>query len=75
MNIDVEKQQIFKVFHETYLEQNYDFLEDDLVKLAHAFMALVAPMVAKAERTECIKFVNSLNTTVGQALEEKRGNL
>lgn len=75
MNIDVEKKQIFKVFHETYLEQNYDFLEDDLVKLANAFMSLVAPMVAKAERAECIKFVKSLNTTVGQALEDKRGNL
>lgn len=75
IEVQIDKQKIFKVFHETYLENNYNFLEDDLVKLATAFIAMAAPTIAKVERTECIKFVKSLNTTVGQALEDKRGNL
>lgn len=75
IEIKIDKQQILKVFHETYLENNYNFLEDDLIKLATAFMSMSAPAIARAERTECIKFVKSLNTTVGQALEDKRGNL
>ena len=30
----LSKQEINKIFHEVYLEDNYNFLEDDLEKLA-----------------------------------------
>jgi len=75
MSLELTSEEIRKVFHETYLEQNYNFLVEDLEKLANAFVAASVNKIARAERAECIKFVNSLNTTVGKALEEKRGHL
>ena len=75
MSLELTPDEIRKVFHETYLTQNYDFLVEDLEKLANAFVASAVSKIARAERTECIKFVNSLNTTVGEALKEKRGHL
>lgn len=74
-NTKLIKQEITEVFMNLVLEENYNFLEADLVKLANAFVAKASPLIAKAERNECIKFVNSLNTTVGEALKEKRGKM
>lgn len=61
-----------EVFRKTWLEGKYDFLAEDLVKLANAFAQAAEPKIAKNERQECIKFVNSLNVHVGKALQEKR---
>jgi len=68
-------EEINKAFHEVYLEENYNFLEDDLVKLASAFVMAAMPAIVRTEREMCIEFVNSLNTEVGKALQEKRGGL
>ena len=68
-------QEINEVFINTNLEGDYNFLQDDLVKLAKAFVDAAAPKIAFAERTECIMFVSSLNSLVGEALMEKRGKL
>jgi hypothetical protein len=68
-------QEISEVFVNTPLEENYNFLQDDLVKLANAIIDKAAPKIARAERTECIQFVRSLNHLVADRLEQKRGKL
>jgi len=68
-------EEIKEAFHGVNLEENYNFLEDDLVKLASAFVMAAMPAIVRQERNLCIDFVNSLNTEVGKALQEKRGNL
>lgn len=62
-------------FRGVWLEENYAFLEDDLIKLANAFVQAATPKIAKAERDLCIEFVRSLNGQVADALEAKRGPL
>lgn len=68
-------EEIKATFRGLWLEENYAFLEDDLVKLANAFVEAAAPKIAKMERDLCIEFVRSLNAQVADALEAKRGPL
>jgi len=62
-------ERINEVFRGLNLEENYNFLEDDLIKLARAY----AEEGAKQERAGCIKVVTSLNRVVGEKLAEVRG--
>tara|TARA_R110002126_G_scaffold285102_1_gene435225 strand:+ start:141 stop:368 length:228 start_codon:yes stop_codon:yes gene_type:complete len=71
LNLDDIKQAFFKI----QLEENYNFLEEDLQKLADGFIMAAMPMIVRTEREMCIKFVNSLNTNVARALGEYRDNL
>jgi len=75
MNPYLDKEQIKETFRNIYLEENYNFLEEDLVKLADAFIMAALPMIIRTERDMCIKFVNTLNTNVARALGEYRENL
>ena len=75
MNPYLNKDQIKEAFRNTYLEENYNFLEEDLEKLADGFIMAAMPAIVKTERDMCIKFVNSLNTNVARALGEYRENL
>lgn len=75
MNPYLDKEEIKEAFRKIYLEENYDFLEDDLIKLADGFIMAAAPMIIRTERDMCIKFVNTLNTNVARALGEYRENL
>lgn len=75
MNPYLNTDEIKEAFRKVYLEENHDFLEEDLVKLADAFIMAAAPVIIKTERDMCIKFVNSLNTNVARALGEYRENL
>lgn len=58
-----------------HLEENHNFTEEDLDKIASGFIMAASNKIAKVERDMCVKFVKSLNRYVGEALEEKRGNL
>ena len=69
------KTEIKDIFINAMLEGDYNFLEDDLIKLANAFVDAVAPKIIKAERDECVKFTKSLNHYVGEALQVKRDSL
>jgi hypothetical protein len=69
------KEEIGEAFRNVMLEENYNFLEDDLVMLGNAFVMAAMPVIVRQERNLCIDFVNSLNTEVGKALQEKRGGL
>ena len=75
MNPYLDKEQIKEAFRNIYLEETYNFLEEDLVKLADGFIMAAMPAIVKTERDMCIKFVNSLNTNVARALGEYRENL
>ena len=75
MNPYLDKEQIKETFRNLYLEETYNFLEEDLEKLADVFIMAAMPAIVKTERDMCIKFVNSLNTNVARALGEYRENL
>jgi hypothetical protein len=51
------------------LEENHNFLEDDLKLIAEAY----AEEGARQERAGCIKVVTQLNRVVGEKLTEVRG--
>jgi hypothetical protein len=68
-------EEINEAFRNVNLEENYNFLEDDLVKLANVFVMAAMPSVRRAELTMCVNYVRSLNTEVANALEDKRGKL
>ena len=75
MNPYLNQDEIKEAFRKIYLEENYDFLEEDLIKLADGFIMAAMPAIVKTERDMCVKFVNSLNTNVARALGEYRENL
>ena len=62
-------ERINEVFRGLNLEENYNFLEDDLIKLAQAY----AEEGARQERAGCLEVVTSLNRVVGEKLAEVRG--
>ncbi len=68
-------EEINEAFRNVNLEENYNFLEDDLLKLANAFIMAAMPSIRRAELTMCVNYVRSLNTEVASALEDKRGKL
>ena len=68
-------EEVKKAFHEANLVESYNFMEEDLSKLANAFVMAAMPAIVRTERAMCVQFVSSLNPEVGKALEEKRGNL
>ena len=75
MNPYLNLDEIKEAFRKIYLEENHDFLEEDLQKLADGFIMAAMPAIVKTERDMCIKFVNTLNTNVARALSEYRENL
>jgi hypothetical protein len=70
--IQLTPDEVKDAFRLIYLEENYAFLEEDLIKLANGFIAAAENKIRKAELAECVKFVRSLNTHVAGALDEKR---
>ena len=75
MNPFLDIKGIKEAFRDAHLEENHNFLEEDLQKLADAFIMAAAPAIVKLEREMCIKFVRSLNSHVADKLQEVRGNL
>lgn len=68
-------EEVKKAFHEANLVESYNFMEEDLSKLANAFVMAAMPAIVRTERAMCVQFVASLNPEVAKALEDKRGNL
>lgn len=65
-------QEIMEVFINTPMESDYNFLQDDLVKLAQAFIKAASGKIVKAELDECVKVARSLNHFVGDKILEIR---
>ena len=70
----ITKEQVNEAFRNVTLEENYNFLEEDLVKLAHAFIEAAKPSIVAIERQECVKVVRSMNSFVAEKLQEIRRN-
>jgi hypothetical protein len=70
----ITKEQVNKAFHGVTLEENYNFLEEDLVKLAQAFIDVAKPSIVAIERQECVKVVRSMNSFVAEKLQDIRRN-
>ncbi len=74
-----KKEDVMQAFFAAGLEEDYNFLEEDLMKLATAFGKLRNEEMAEAvfravrlERSRCVEFVRSLNPEVARALDEKK---
>jgi len=65
----LNKTEVNKLFHAVNLEENYNFLEDDLMKLANVF----ADAGARHERKACVNVATDLNRVVGEKLAQVRG--
>lgn len=65
----LSNQEIKQIFINTKLEENYNFLEEDLVKLANAFVAAAEVKIRNHERDRCTTIVKSLNKEVARVLE------
>ena len=70
----ITKEQVNEAFRTVTLEENYNFLEEDLVKIAHAFIEAAKPSIVAIERQECVKVVRSMNSFVAEKLQEVRRN-
>ena len=69
------KEEVTEAFINSNLEENYNFLQDDLVKLAEAFVAVAKPKIADKEFAFCVDVVRSLNSVIADKLVEIRNNL
>ncbi len=71
--MELNKEQVGVAFRSVFLEENYNFLEDDLVKLANAFVAKAEPLIRADELSKCVNVVSDLNRLVAEKLREVRG--
>lgn len=71
----LSEKEILEIFRKTDLEGHHDFLMDDLVKLASAFVMAACPAIVRTERMMCVDAVRSLNSQVADKLLEIRGRL
>lgn len=69
----MNREEVVETFVNLHLEGDYNFLEDDLVKLANAFIDKAKPAIAEEERRECVKIARSLNVLVADKIVEIRG--
>lgn len=75
MNEILTPQEISEVFINTPLEEDYNFLQDDLVKLANAFIKAAKPKIELEERILCVDVARSVNHLVAAKIAEVRGGV
>ena len=68
----ITKEQVKDAFINVILEENYNFLEEDLVTLAEAFVKAATPAIEKQERDKCVDIARSVNHLVAQRIEQVR---
>lgn len=66
------QKEITEVFVNTHLEENYNFLTEDLIKLGNAFVEKARPKLIEDERQACIDIARAYNTLVADKIEEIR---
>ena len=72
-SLELTPEQVGEAFRTIMLEENYNFLEEDLVTLANAFVKFAAPLIAKVERDKCLEIAKSVNHLVATRIEQIRG--
>ena len=70
--IKLTPEEVGEAFRSIMLEENYNFLEKDLMALANAFVKAAAPMISKVERNKCIKVARAVNHLVAERIEQIR---
>lgn len=65
------KEQVIETFVNTPLEDNYNFIEADLVKLANAFVAKAKVKIELQAINQCLEIANDLNKEVGAIIDRK----
>lgn len=65
-------QEINEAFVNAHLEENYNFLQKDLVLLANAFIKAAKPKIEKAERELCVDIAKSVNILVANKIQSVR---
>lgn len=65
-------QEINDAFIHAKLEENYNFLQEDLVRLANSIIKSAKPKIEKAERDLCVDIARSVNTQVAEKIETVR---
>lgn len=68
----ITKEQVTETFVNLVLEEQYNFLEEDLVTLAEAFVKAATPAIEKQERDKCVDIARSVNHLVAQRIEQVR---
>jgi hypothetical protein len=68
-------QEIKDAFFNAMLEENYNFLEEDLIKLANAFVEKARPMIQKEELASCVEVARAYNTLVADKILEVRSKV
>lgn len=68
----ITTEQVKEAFMNVTLEENYNFLEEDLIKLADAFVKVATPNIEKQERDKCVEIARSVNHLVAQRIEQVR---
>jgi hypothetical protein len=68
----LSNEEVIDTFVNTHLEGNYDFLQEDLVKLANAFIAKAKPAIQKEERDFCVDIARSVNHLVADKIASVR---
>lgn len=71
------EEDIKQIFFQTHNENSEGYFVGDLdiMEFADKVVLVASHHIAATERAMCVRFVNTLNTNVGRALEEYRGNL
>jgi len=67
------QKEVNEAFINARLEEDYNFLQDDLMKLSNAIIEAAREKIAKQERVECIKIARSVNHLVAEKIEQVRG--
>jgi hypothetical protein len=70
--MELSKEQVVDTFVNTPLEGDYNFIQEDLIKLANAFVAAAAPEIAKKERELCLDVARSVNHLVAERMAQIR---
>jgi len=70
--MELNAKQVGEAFRTVMLEENHNFLEDDLVLLANTFVRFAEPLIRADELEKCVEIASRLNTLVGQRLKQVR---
>ena len=73
MDTVLTQKEVNEAFINARLEEDYNFLQEDLMKLSNAIIEAAREKIAKQERVECIKIARSVNHLVAEKIEQVRG--
>ena len=70
----IDNKEIKDIFINLDLIEDYNFVEEDLLKLANAYIDAVKKPIALEERQACVDVANAYNHLVADKITEVRKN-